>query len=72
VLALIREGHGNAEIAARLSISAKTVDHHVSAILGKLGARTRHEAAQHEAAQYEAAQRGAALQAEARHGEDAG
>ncbi|TVZ00232.1 helix-turn-helix transcriptional regulator [Trebonia kvetii] len=51
VLALIRQGHGNAEIAARLSISAKTVDHHVSAILGKLGARTRHEAAQHEAAE---------------------
>jgi DNA-binding CsgD family transcriptional regulator/tetratricopeptide (TPR) repeat protein len=47
VLALIGQGHGNAEIAARLSISAKTVDHHVSAILGKLGARNRHEAAQH-------------------------
>jgi DNA-binding CsgD family transcriptional regulator len=58
VLALIREGHGNAEIAARLSISAKTVDHHVSAVLSKLGARTRHEAAKHEAAQPGDAQHG--------------
>jgi DNA-binding CsgD family transcriptional regulator len=66
VLALVREGHSNAEIAARLSISAKTVDHHVSAILGKLGARTRREAAQIEAAQIEAAQH-----SDARHGEDA-
>ena len=34
------------------------MDHHVSAILGKLGARTRREAAQHKAAQIEAAQHG--------------
>ena len=71
VLALIRQGHGNAEIAARLSISAKTVDHHVSAILGKLGARTRHEAAQLEAAQHEAAQHEAAEQAGPLYGESA-
>lgn len=45
VLALVREGLRNAEIAARLAISDKTVDHHVSAILAKLGARTRSEAA---------------------------
>jgi DNA-binding CsgD family transcriptional regulator len=44
VLALLREGKGNAEIAQRLFVSAKTVEHHVSAILRKLGVRTRLEA----------------------------
>lgn len=44
VLALLAEGLSNAQIAARLVRSAKTVDHHVSAILGKLNARTRAEA----------------------------
>jgi DNA-binding CsgD family transcriptional regulator/tetratricopeptide (TPR) repeat protein len=47
VLALLREGLGNAAIAARLNISAKTVDHHVSAIIAKLGVRSRYEAARH-------------------------
>jgi DNA-binding NarL/FixJ family response regulator len=28
-----------------LNVAAKTVDHHISAILGKLGVRTRTEAA---------------------------
>jgi DNA-binding CsgD family transcriptional regulator/tetratricopeptide (TPR) repeat protein len=45
VLDLICEGHTNAEIAARLVISARTVDHHVSAVLAKLGAPTRAAAA---------------------------
>jgi len=44
VLDLLTEGHTNEEIAARLFISVKTVDHHVSAVLGKLGAPTRRDA----------------------------
>ncbi|MFT4108042.1 ATP-binding protein [Propionicimonas sp.] len=45
VLALLAEGRTNAEIASRLHLSVKTAGHHVSAILAKLGARTRTEAA---------------------------
>jgi DNA-binding CsgD family transcriptional regulator len=41
VLALVREGSSNAEIAARLYLSEKTVHHHVSAILRKLGVGSR-------------------------------
>jgi two-component system, NarL family, response regulator YdfI len=44
VLALMAEGAGNKEIAARLSISEHTVKFHVSSILSKLGAATRTEA----------------------------
>lgn len=44
VLSLMSNGCTNAQIAERLFISAKTVDHHVSAILAKLDARTRAEA----------------------------
>jgi DNA-binding CsgD family transcriptional regulator len=44
VLELVAEGLRNAEIAERLVLSERTVDHHVSAILRKLGARTRGEA----------------------------
>jgi DNA-binding CsgD family transcriptional regulator len=44
VLALLAEGLRNSEIAERLVVSRRTVDHHVSALLRKLGARTRGEA----------------------------
>jgi DNA-binding CsgD family transcriptional regulator/tetratricopeptide (TPR) repeat protein len=44
VLELIGEGLRNADIAERLFLSEKTVSHHVSAILRKLGVRTRGEA----------------------------
>ena len=44
VLALVSDGLRNAEIADRLVVSRRTVDHHVSAILRKLDARTRGEA----------------------------
>lgn len=45
VLVLLREGMTNAEMAARLHNSVRTIDHHVSAILGKLCLRSRTEAA---------------------------
>ena len=45
VLALLEDGLSNAEIARRLFISEKTAGHHVSAILQKLGAGSRGEAA---------------------------
>jgi DNA-binding CsgD family transcriptional regulator len=44
VLALLVEGLRNTDIAERLFISARTVDHHVSAILTKLGVPTRQDA----------------------------
>ena len=45
MLRLIGEGLTNAEIARRLFISPKTAEHHVGRIYGKLGLRTRAEAA---------------------------
>jgi DNA-binding CsgD family transcriptional regulator len=45
VLRLLAEGLTNAQIAGRLYISAKTAEHHVGRILGKLGLRSRAEAA---------------------------
>ncbi len=44
VLALLVQGHTNTELARRLHISTKTVDHHVSSILQKLEVRSRTEA----------------------------
>jgi DNA-binding CsgD family transcriptional regulator len=44
VLALLADGLRNAQIAERLVVSEKTIDHHVSAILRKLAVRTRGEA----------------------------
>lgn len=44
VLALVSRGSRNSEIADQLVVSERTIDHHVSAILRKLGARTRGEA----------------------------
>lgn len=45
VLQLLRAGSSNAEIARRLHNSVRTIEHNVSAILTKLGLRSRTEAA---------------------------
>lgn len=45
VLALLRRGLTNAEIAAELGISLDGAKYHVSEIIGKLGLRNRYEAA---------------------------
>ncbi len=45
VLGLVRRGLTNAQIGERLYISPKTAEHHVGRVLGKLGIRSRAEAA---------------------------
>jgi DNA-binding NarL/FixJ family response regulator len=44
VLVLVASGRSNKEIAARLGITQKTVEHHNEAIYRKLGVRGRTEA----------------------------
>ena len=45
VLALVADGLTNAEIAERLIVSQRTAEHHVAAVMTKLGARTRRDVA---------------------------
>ncbi|MEU9187450.1 AAA family ATPase [Streptomyces sp. NPDC048484] len=45
VMRLLAQGLTNPEIAERLVVSVRTVDNHVAAVLDKLGARTRRQAA---------------------------
>jgi ATP/maltotriose-dependent transcriptional regulator MalT len=45
ILTMLSSGSTNAEIAARLVVSVRTVDHHVSAVLQKLGLTSRRQAA---------------------------
>ena len=45
VLRLLGQGYTNAQIASELVISVRTVDSHVAAVLDKLGAATRRDAA---------------------------
>src|SRR6185295_15235394 len=55
VLALLREGLSNEQIALRLGISVDGVKFHVSEILSKLGVSSRNEAARWEGEQRQVA-----------------
>ena len=55
ILALMRDGLRNAAIARHLFLSTRTVDHHVSAVLAKLGATSRTQAVELARRQPEAA-----------------
>jgi ATP/maltotriose-dependent transcriptional regulator MalT len=44
VLKLLARGHSNSELARRLHVSSRTVEHHVAAILDKLSVNSRTEA----------------------------
>jgi DNA-binding CsgD family transcriptional regulator len=44
ILALLGDGLSNPDIAVRLTLSRRTVEHHISAILGKLNVATRAQA----------------------------
>jgi DNA-binding CsgD family transcriptional regulator/tetratricopeptide (TPR) repeat protein len=46
ILRMVAAGMSNRQIAERLVISSRTVDHHVSAVLRQLGARSRQHAAE--------------------------
>jgi len=46
ILRMLVAGRTNTEIAAKLVLSVRTVDHHVSAVLQKLGITSRRDAAQ--------------------------
>ena len=45
MLRLLGKGYTNAQIASQLVVSVRTVDSHVAAVLAKLGAASRREAA---------------------------
>jgi DNA-binding NarL/FixJ family response regulator len=45
ILGCLADGLSNRGIGVRLHVSPKTVDHHVSSVLSKLGAASRGEAA---------------------------
>lgn len=47
ILSVLSTGASNREIAQQFFLSPKTVDHHVSAILGKLGVTNRQQAVNH-------------------------
>jgi DNA-binding NarL/FixJ family response regulator len=58
ILRLVCLGRLNKEIASELSLSIRTVEGHLNAILGKLGARSRTEAAMHASSKGWFAERG--------------